>query len=154
MLTSQIEDGSGRVVVHTKDDRGEPESYNAPQVGDFSASGVFEEKITITMNREEGGHGSYRLGTLLLNAQVVPGPTFTGTFLALEVQVIGYIGTSPTVIKSTIFGAFINQDVVTFTDEVSYDYIGLAGRKLVDGVPDATTAVQALTLQASGRFTR
>jgi hypothetical protein len=153
VLTSQIVDGSGRVVVHTQDDRGEPEDWNNPQVVDFEQCATFQERLTIPMNRADG-KGSFRLGTLLLNAQVIPGPTFTGTLLALEVLVVGYLGTAPTTIKSTVFGAFISQDVVQLDDGTSYDSIGIFGRQVVDGLPDGTTPVGTLSLQVSGRFTR
>lgn len=154
MLSSeQITDGSGRVVLHLKDDRGEPEKWNNPVTVDFRQSASFNEKITIPMERDST-KGSFRVGTLLLNAQVVPGPTFTGTLLALEILVIGYMGTSPTTIKSTVFGAFITQDVIGLTDDTSYDSIGIQGRQVVDGLPDSTAPVAILSLQVSGRFTR
>jgi hypothetical protein len=153
LSSSQIVDGSGRVVVHMKDDRGEPEDFNNPVVVSFAQQATFTERITIPMNRDET-KGSFRLGTLLLNAQIIPGPTFTGTLLALEVLVIGYVGTAPTTIKSTVFGAFLAQDVVTFDDGDSYDTIGIMGRQVVDGLPDGTTPVATLTLQVAGRFTR
>lgn len=140
------------MVIHTKDDQGEPEDYNNPAPADFSLQSSFTEKIQIPMGRSDT-QGAYRLGTLLLTAQVTPGPAFSGTVLALEVLVIGYIGTAATIIKSTIFGAFLNQDVIGFTDDTSYDTIGIQGRQLVDGLP-SSVAVQTLTLQASGRFTR
>lgn len=154
MLSStQGVDGQGRVVVHLKDDRGEPEKWNNPATVDFRASSAFQEKIVIPMERDDT-KGSFRTGTLLLNAQVVPGAAFTGTLLALEILVIGYVGTSPTTIKSTVFGAFITQDVIGLDDTTSYDTIGIQGRQVVDGVPDSTTPVQILSLQVSGRFTR
>lgn len=153
LSTTEIADGSGRVVVHTKDDRGEPEDWNNPQVVDFTQCATFQERLTIPMNRDDT-KGSFRIGTLLLNAQVIPGAAFTGTLLALEVLVLGYIGTAATTIKSTVFGAFISQDVVEFDDGTSYDTIGIMGRQIVDGLPDGTTPVSKLSLQVSGRFTR
>lgn len=153
MQTSQIRDASGRVVVHTVDDRGEPEDWNNPAPGDFSGTSSFVERITIPMNRSND-HGSFRLGTLLLAANVIPGPAFPNTLLALEVLVVGYVGTAGTIIKRTIFGAFFNQDVIPFDDGGSYDAIGIQGRQLVDGLPNGAVAVVALSVQASGRFTR
>lgn len=141
------------MVIHTKDDQGEPERYNNPAPADFRQQSAFSEKITIPMNRDEN-QGAYRLGTLLLTAQVIPGSAFTGTLLALECRVIGYIGAAPTTIKSTIFGAFLNQDVIGFDDTTSYDAIGIEGRQLVDGLPDSANVVQVLSLQATARFTR
>ncbi len=151
--SSVVQDGSGRLVLKIKDDQGEPESFNNPASADFALCGAFQEKITIDMNRSDT-RGAYRLGTILLAAQINPGTGFTGTLLALEVLVIGYIGTAPTTIKSTIFGAFLNQDVVGLDDTTSYDSIGIQGRQLVDGLPSSTGPIGALTLQVSGRFTR
>lgn len=153
LSTSIVQDGSGRVHVEQRDDQGEPQTYNTPVIVDFSTSGVFQELLTVDFKRNDE-HGSFRLGTMLLSAHVNPGVGFEGQLLALEVLVVGYVGTSPTVIKRVMFGALAQVDTIGFTDDASYDAIGISGRQMVDGQPNGTATVQALTLQVSVRMTR
>lgn len=155
MLKSQaITDGSGRVRIVESDDRGEPEQISLPAVADFARVSTYQELISIPLKRDpQQGKGSARLGLLLFSANINPGSVALD-YLLLDCIVYGYLASAATVIKRMAFGAQAPDDFLRLDDSNNYDSVGVAGRMLVNGLPNSTAAIQALTLQVSGRVSR
>lgn len=155
MLKSQlIQDGSGRVRIVESDDRGEPEQLSLPSVADFARVSTYQELISLPLRRDpQQARGSARLGLFLFSANVNPGAVVLD-YLQLDCIVYGYLASAATVIKRMAFGPGAPDDFLRLDDSNNYDAIGVAGRMLVNGLPNSTAAVNALTLQVSGRVTR
>jgi hypothetical protein len=155
LSTKTINDGSGQVRIVETDDRGEPEQLSLPSVADFARVGTYQELISLSLKRDPQQHkGSARLGLLLFSANVNPGLVAGVDYLLLDCIVYGYLASAATVIKRMAFGPGAPDDFLRLDDSNNYDAIGVAGRMLVNGLPDSTSAIQALTLQVSGRISR
>lgn len=147
-----VKDGSGRVTIKELDDRGEPELY-VSNTEDCRGTSVFTEKIAIPFRRiPDAKKGSYVLGLLLVAAQVTDGSG--ADTVALEANVLGYVGSAPTVIRRMVFGPGASLQAVRFDVTDTFERVALEARVLVNGVPDGTTVITAASLQASGRFYR
>ena len=155
MLKSQtISDGSGRIRIVESDDRGEPEQISLPTVADFRKYATYQELISLPLARDaQQGKGSARIGLLLLSANVNQGAA-AGDYVLLDCIVYGYLGSAGTVIKRVAFGPGASDDFVRLDDSDNYDRIGIAGRQIVNGLPDSTSQLAALSLQVTGRISR
>jgi hypothetical protein len=156
LTTKTVNDGSGRVQIVEHDDRGEPEQLTLPVVGDFRLQGAYAELISVPMNRDQQqpGKGSARLGLLLFSANVSPPTTVGADYVVLDCIVYGYLASAATVIKRMAFGSGAPDDFLRLDDSNNYDRIGVAGRQIVNGRPDSTTALAALSLTVVGRVSR
>lgn len=148
----EVQEGSGRVVIKETDDRGEPELYFG-NTKDCRGTSTFTEKETITFRRNpDVKKGSYVLGILLVAAQVTDG---TGAdHIALEVNVLGYVGSAPSVIRRMVFGPGAGLQLVRFDTTDTYERVALEARVMLNGAPSSSTAITAASLQATGRFYR
>lgn len=150
MATSSVIDPSGRqTVVQLHDDRGEPYKFvsNAvPLVG----QSLFQEVISIPLTKDDSVKPKRPFlthGQIVVSAQVVT--TNAIQWALADVMVIGYCGSTGTVIGRAMLGQEAQIMRVTFEDEDTFDTIGIEARQIVDGAPSTNTAaVQQLNVSA------
>jgi hypothetical protein len=152
--STTVQEGSGRVTIVEHDDRGEPEFIALAAPVDFRNQANYQELVNIPLGRGDWtGKGSARLGLLMFSATINQG-TNGADYVLLDCIVYGYIGASPTVIKRMSFGVNAPDDYLRLDDSNNYDKITIAGRQVVNGRPDGTTALVALSLTVNGRISR
>lgn len=149
MTTSSVTDPSGRqTVVQLHDDRGEPFKFvsNAvPLVGQSLA----QEVISIPLTKDDTvtpKRPSLTRGQIVISAQVVY--TLAIQYALADVTVIGYCGSTGTVIARAQLGAEAQIMRVTFEEDDTFDKIGIEALQIVDGQP-STNAVDVLQINLS-----
>lgn len=154
-------DAAGRVHIVETDDRGQADTWTAPQALDVRQRGAFTElaRIPLDFNQIDPQTGQshrvlYVRGSLILSATVIPGSSFTNQYLAMEINVVGYVGSSASLLKRIGLDNNQNQSRYIWDGSEAWQSIGIEARQIVDGVPDGTTAVQQLTLGAVARLWR
>lgn len=146
-LKRTIHEGSGRVVIEESDDRGTVESWNLAQAADMRGVGAFKEIARV----ETRGRAR---GQVLVTGQVVAGGAFTGNYLYVEFNIVGYVGSQPTIVARGCIGQKNPQQRYTFEDVDAFDELAIEARQVVDGAASSNTTAQAALLSASGRFWR
>lgn len=150
-------DPSGRVTVHEIDDRGLADTWTAPQALDVRARGQFTELARIICDSTDsfGRRVLYVRGCLFLSAIVVPGAAFTQQYLGMEINVTGYVGSTPILLKRIgMDQSLSNQARYIWDGPEAFQAIGIEARQIVNGLPDGTVTPQALTLGLVARLWR
>ena len=147
MERTVVQDGSGRLRIIEKDRRGEVESYSSPQVMSCVGLGEFVEKESIAVK------GIAR-GQILITANVIAGAAFAGEMLALDVQVVGYQGTTASVVAAASLSDTQNQLVYEFGESETFDRLAIEARQNVDGEASGVTTPSMLSFSTVGTFWR
>ena len=110
-----------------------------------------QQAFVEVFRREIKGAGR---GQLVITADVFGGSAFLDQFLAVEVQTIGYLGSTPTVLARAALSRTHNQQRVEFSEEDSFDVIAVEARQIVNGAPSGATTPQRVAVGVQGRFWR
>jgi hypothetical protein len=141
-------DPSGRVRITEWDDRGQP--YNLFQSQPASVLGIpsFSEVLRLEMEHARRGH-------LYIAASVVTNASFTGQYVGIAYNVVGYRGSAGAVLfRSGLAGTF-NLASFEWDDPESYNSLAIEARQVVDGVGSSTTTgIVVLSLSVSGTYWR
>lgn len=148
MSPRTITDPSGRVIITEHDDRDTPFALIVGQVINVRGISAFSELVRLPMERARRGH-------LLLSGNVQTTAAFTGQYVAMELNVVGYVGASPTTLLYTAMDSNLNLAQFTWDEPETYGAIGIEARQLVDGLPSGTaTGIAQLTFTLSGFYWR
>lgn len=141
----------GRVVVNLHDDSGVPFKFISNTINLLGVS-EFNEFISIPLTPDKDATPRPRpamtRGQVIVTAQsAFDGVTFQ--YVLADVVVVGYVGTTPTVIARAQLGADGDQLRVPFQEDDTFDRIAILARAWIDGrASSSTTNIQALQLSA------
>lgn len=143
MEVKAITDASGRVLVTLHDDSGRPYKFVSdaiPILGQLN----FTEVLAIPLTKDDTltpPRPTLVRGQIFLGAQIAFDAAALDYVLA-DVVVIGYVGSTGTVLRRAQLGA--NQDAsllrITFEADDTFDKIGVEARCIVNGQPSAAVA--------------
>lgn len=139
MATSSntTEDPTGRrTVVTLHDDRGEPYKFVSNGVSILGSS-LFSEVISIPLSKDDGAvppRPSLVRGQILIGVSIAVAPA-TVDYALTELQVLGYVGSTSTLIAHKMLGGQAAIMRVTFEDDDTFDRIGINARQIVNGLP-------------------
>jgi hypothetical protein len=146
--TRTYRDPSGRVIIEERDDRDTSFAITTPQPGDVRGLSAFSEIIRIPLERARRGH-------LVLSALIATTAAFTNQFLAIEVNVVGYVGSSGTVVAATALDNNFNLVEFSWDQPSTYAAIGIEAREIIDGQPSgSSTGIGTLTVSLAGTYWR
>lgn len=147
-------DPSGRVVVHLHDDSGKPYKFVSNALS-FRGNSQFTELISIPLREDEHAsppRPSLVRGQIIITAQIVFDVGTGLNMCAADVQVDGYIGSTPTTIARTMLGGFGNTGQVmrvTFQEDDTFDNISISARQIFNFVPSNATGTTVVTANIS-----
>jgi hypothetical protein len=146
--TSRTVDPSGRVIITESDDRGAPYTLFQSQPASVLGIASFTEVLRLEMLRARRGH-------LYLSASVVTTAAFTGQYLAVAYNVVGYRGSAGSVLFRSGLGANFNLSSFEWNDPETYNSLAVEARAVIDGVGSSTTTgIVVLSLSVSGTYWR
>jgi hypothetical protein len=141
-------DPSGRVTITETDDRDTAFPIIVSQPADVRGIAAFSELVRIPLERA-------RRGQLFMSATVQTNGSFTGAFVCIEVNVVGYIASAPTKIMATAMDSNINLVSFSWDEPESYSALGIEARQIVDGAASGTTTgIDALNFSVAGTYWR
>ena len=141
-------DPSGRVTIVEKDDRGSSYPIILSQNIDVRGISAFSELGRITLERARKGH-------LFLSATAQTNGAFTGSFVAIEVKVVGYVASAASVLLYTAMDSNINLVNFAWDEPNSYTALGIEARQIVDGLASGTTTgIDFLNFSVAGTYWR
>lgn len=140
-------DPTGRVVIQESDDRDTGFPIVTPP---YSVLGIADFSVLAQVPLERA-----RRGVLLITGNVVTNASFTGSFVVLEMNVIGWISGSPTVIMSLALDSNIPVATCEWDVPETYSAVGIEARQNVDGLPSGvTTGITTLAFSLAGTYWR
>jgi hypothetical protein len=145
--TRSFRDPTGRVVIEEKDDRDSPFPLLTPGALDVRGIAAFSELVRLSTERARKGH-------LTLSGQVATSGAFTGQFACMEIHVIGYVASTPTILLSSALGA---GGLLSFSwdEPESYSALGIEAQQIVDGAPSGdATGIDVLSFAVAGTYWR
>lgn len=144
-----VEEGSGKVIVRDEDDRGTVYSYTQPQPFDLRRIADFVQ-VGPLINTQGVARGQ-----LLVSADVVAGTPLAGNdHLYAEFQIVGYLGSTPTIVARGALSRTQNLQRFRFTDEETFDSMVVEARQVIDGSPNGTLLPDRLQISVQGKFWR
>lgn len=149
MPQTSVTDPSGRqTVVQLHDDRGAPFKFVSNAVP-LRGQSLFQEVISIPLTKDDTNtppRPNLVRGQIIVSAQVAY--SLAIQYALADVIVIGYCGSTGTVIGRAQLGAEAQIMRVTFEDDDTFDKIGIEALQLVDGLP-STNATDVLQINLS-----
>lgn len=152
MRASSYTDPSGKTIVHLRDDRGEPSKIFSNAI-DVSGMSEFNEIISFDLNADANANPprpAFVRGQIFITEQDVPADPIAIEYVLAELRVVGYVGSSATVLRTAMLGGEQQSMRVTFEEDDTFDRIAIEARQIVDGEPSNVTAgsVDVLTVAA------
>lgn len=141
MVASSYTDPQGRVVVNLKDDSGRPYKFVSNAIPIVGQS-MFIEVLSIPLSQDDQltpPRPNLVRGQIFLGAQISFDAAALQYVLA-DVVVIGYVGSTGTVLHRAQLGADPDASLlrVTFEEDDTFDKIGVEARCIVNGQPSAS----------------
>lgn len=141
-------DPSGRVKVVEHDDRDSPFPILTTQPINCIGIAAFSEMLRYPLTRARRGH-------IYLSGNVVTTAAFTSQFLAVDVRVIGFIASAPSVVFQTALSATFALAEYSWEDPKSFTALGIEVRQNINGAGSGvTTGIQVLSLSVAGTYWR
>lgn len=136
------QDALGRqTIVTLHDDRGEPYGFVSNGV-DIRGKSIYGEIISIPFTPDKTAQPKARpalkRGQILVSAHVSFRVGALNYVLA-DLQILGFIGSTGTVIASAQLGGACSAVRIPFGDIDTFDRISINARMLVNGVPSSVT---------------
>ena len=142
-VTSTVVDESGRVhITLTRDN-----PLNVVVTQNYSAinAGAFVELARLDMNEVTRGQ-------LIIGSSIAQPAGFTGDSLIMEINVIGYLGSTPTIVDRGALSQSSTSRRFRFDDVENYTALGIEARQMVNGLPNSTATPLTLSFQGFGLF--
>lgn len=149
-FTREIRTEDNRLIYREKDDRGSRVPIVQPRPANCRGIGSFTEVWRESLESARRGH-------LMLSANVEFDDTFAGSFLLLEVNVVGYVGAAGSVLFRTVLGGDFDPTPVEFwwDEPETYNAIALEARQNNSGQPAPTVlGVVRADLMVNGSYWR
>lgn len=138
----------GVVTIVEKDDRGQPYALIQSQPANVLGLGVFSELVRIPLTRARRGH-------LLLSGNVQTSGAFPGQYVAIEINVVGFVGAAPTRLYATALTNLFNLVAFGWEEPETYSSLAFEARQIVDGQPSfVSTGITLLTFTIAGTYWR
>lgn len=152
MQASTSTSPDGRTVVHLQDNGGEPSKFISDAISVLGIS-EFNEIISIPLAADAKAappRPAFVRGQILITAQDAPFTNPVGIeYVLAEIVVIGYVGSSSTVIKRGMLGGMQQSMRVAFQEDDTFDRIAILARQIVDGQPSSVSTSLVDVLQVS-----
>lgn len=150
MTTSQAGGGPGRplVKIEETDDRDRP--YPLAAQASFSVKGLDQFNVIYQEPLIRA-----RRAALMVAVSVATTSAFTGQFVGVEFNVLGYSLAGGDVIYRGALDGFLPMHSIEWEEPFTYNSIGLEARQIIDGLPSGvTTGIGTLALSISGFYWR
>jgi len=155
--TRTLTDPTGRVIIVEHDDRDTCDTWNSPQpTYNVAQVAAFTElgKLPLDLVDGTGARVVYRRGTLLVTSNVIAIAGFAQQYLCIELNILGYIGSTPIVLARTAMDSNLNTYRHSWDLPESYSAIGFEARQNVDGAASGAAVAQTLVFAVSARLWR
>jgi hypothetical protein len=142
-VTSTVMDESGRVhITLTRDN-----PLNVVVTQNYSAinGATFVELARLDMDEVTRGQ-------IIIGSSISPPAGFSGDSLIMEINIVGYLGATPTIVDRGALSQFSTARRFRFDDVENYTALGVEARQMVNGLPNSSATPLSLSFQAFGLF--
>jgi hypothetical protein len=140
--------GGVRVRIVENDDRGQPYPLIQSQPANILGMSVYQEVVRLEMVRA-------RMGQIFVSASIATTAAFTGQYVAIGYNVVGYLGSAGSVLLRSGLSNTFNLAAYTWEEPESYSSLAIEARQIVDGLPSGvTTGITVLSLAIAGTYWR